>query len=211
MASSKLCFVIGSIEAALALNGLARSLVAREHDVFFLLDVSIISPIFGFMHGMPIRFWVFADSNERHERLTRLERDGYEIHILGGSMRWDAIYESWGVSPDVIFDGIIARRDPVRENDNLEQVHDTFGQSFIVCEGSVDFTQIPKGVHLLTLTYTNILDVCGILDEAMYLHSTGGPLLVMADVLGLKCKRVCHCNRAERTFPFRNVEFLHGD
>lgn len=208
MASSKLCFALDSTEAIIALNGLVRSLVAKEHDVFFLLDISVVPQTFGFMHGTHIRFWVYSNANERHERITKLEGHGYEVHILGRSIRWEAVYDSWDLSPGVMYDGMSARRDVSRENDHLEKVCDTYGQSYIVCEGPVDFSKIPRGIPHLTLTYTSILDMCGILNEAMYLHSTGGPLMVLADVLDLKCKRVYHGKRDGCTFPYRHTEFI---
>ena len=201
----KMCFVVGELETFLALHGLIRHLCEdEEDDVALIISSDLVHHVRLYDRLSLIRFWVARDDDAICTAKAKALDLGYKVHMAGAEHVTD-LYERLGFSTRAMTRNVDIARDMERERTHFLAVaaeHHTY----MIVEGDVDPASLPGGIPALRINFTRLTDTCTILDNAIQLHSSGGPLLMLAEILKLRCARFCHA--ASSPYPFQRVRYL---
>lgn len=196
----KLAFRVDALDVFIGINGLLH-VVAISKTVALVVSPPLVTYLAPSLQDIDFRFWVAVDDRQADVVCAKLETEGYKIvHVDRANVR--DTYKSLGVSPTAMIGGASFQRDNDAETKQFEKFVSKH-PSYVLVEGRVSHAVLPDGIPKLRLTCERLTDARLIIDHALHVHSTGGPLIVLADVLKLKCTRYLH---AETTsFPFRRV------
>jgi hypothetical protein len=195
--------VVRDLDVFLGIGGLVRRMAGGDRDVALVVPKRLVACLGVVLGGrVDFRFWVADDDGATRDRVRLLERGGYRVLAVDAT-NVEATYRRLCVSPRVMIGGARLERHPDSERRRADAVRAEH-PSYVVIEGAVPPGAVPLGIPCLHLSCDRrITDVAEVLDGALQLHSAGGPLLVVADILGLRCARYCHA--ANYAFPFRRV------
>lgn len=197
----RVALVVRDLDVFLGVGGLVRRM-ADDRDVALIISKQLLSHLGVVLGGkVDFRFWVADSHGTTQDRIRDLESFGYRVMVVDAS-NVEATYRRLCVSPRVMVNGASLDRDPDAEKKRADAVMARH-PSYIVVEGDVPTGAVPSGIPRLHLQYGRVTDVASVLDGALQLHSAGGPLIVTADILGLRCARYCHATNY--AFPFRRV------
>jgi hypothetical protein len=144
-----------------------------------------------------VRFWFDDDP------ASKAQEYGYEVVQLPGDPV--TMYTAFGLRPADMHALGEVRRDHAKEREVVQGVVRAYGDSFVLTWNKHDTLDVPTAVldpvllpHGISVVDACMLqvddpfDLCGVIEEALQIHSVDSWFLTLSDMVGGCSKKYCH-------------------